>query len=245
MELVTKEEGRNAVGGSPHIRDILSVVAFLVLVIALFVRLAPHVAENVTISVIALLVAYLGADFISGLFHWMGDTWGTTDMPILGQAFVKPFRDHHIDQKEITRHGFIEVNGNNCLISLPFAFGAHYLPFQDGHWFWIFAATSMGTFVTWIFATNQFHKWSHMEDVPALVKWLQARHLILPPVHHSIHHSAPYAKYYCITVGWLNAPLDYIKFYRRLEWLVSKVTGMVPREDEVAVAARRAANLTR
>jgi ubiquitin-conjugating enzyme E2 variant len=219
-------------------------VTFLVLIITLFIRLAPFATENVTLVVLALLVSYLAADFVSGFFHWMGDTWGSTEMPVLGKAFVKPFRDHHIDQLEITRHAFLEVNGSNCLISLPFAFGAHCFPFESGHWFWLFLTVFLGTFVTWIFATNQFHKWSHMEDVPALVKWLQARHLILPPGHHAVHHAAPYAKYYCITVGWLNGPLDYVRFYPRLERLVSAVTGMVPREDETVAAEQRTASVS-
>lgn len=239
MELATKDDDRNALGGSPHVKDILSVVTFLALIISLFVRLAPHVAENVGLVVFATLTAYLAADFISGLFHWMGDTWGDPGMPVLGQAFIKPFRDHHVDQLEITRHDFLEVNGNNCFISLPFALGAHCLPFDD-HWFWFFSSIFLGIFVSFIFCTNQFHKWSHMEDAPAVVKWLQDKHLILPPGHHSIHHAAPYATHYCITVGWMNGPLAAIGFYRRLERLVTKLTGAVPRESDAKIAAANA-----
>ena len=32
--------------------------------------------------------------------------------------------------------------------------------------------------------------------------------------------------------GWLNPILEGIKFWKGLEWLVSKVTGLVPREDD-------------
>ena len=101
---------------------------------------------------------------------------------------VRPFREHHVDEKAITRHDFIETNGNNCLISLPVALMALSIPLGPGEWQWLrqFVAVSLGAMIFWVMATNQFHKWSHMDSPPALIGFLQRVHLILPPDHHRL-----------------------------------------------------------
>ena len=50
----------------------------------------------------------------------------------------------------------------------------------------------------------------------------------------------PFAKYYCITVGWMNEPLYRLRFFEILEWIISAATGSTPREDDIGAAAARA-----
>jgi ubiquitin-conjugating enzyme E2 variant len=208
--------------------EIASIVAFALSMAWLAWRIAPRVIQSPWLALTAFMVGFVAADFVSGFVHWAADTWGTPEWPIIGKALIRPFREHHVDEKEITRHDFIETNGNNCFISIFPAVAAALLP--DG---WFFGAAMGFALCLAIFGTNQFHKWSHMDEPPPVVRLLQRASLILPPDHHAVHHSAPYAKYYCITVGWLNEALHRVRFFQGLERMISGLTGLVPREDDI------------
>ncbi|WP_225410738.1 plasmanylethanolamine desaturase [Stigmatella hybrida] len=221
-----------------RLMDIGSIAIFFALELTLAYLLwgNPHVGPWLLLS--AILLGYLAADFVSGFVHWMADTWGSTTMPVLGKAFVRPFREHHVDQKAITRHDFIETNGNNCAISIPVGIATLVMPHSSPAW--VFLAAFLGSMIFWVMATNQFHKWSHLDTPGPVVSFLQRVHLILPPAHHGIHHTAPFHKYYCITVGWLNKPLTMIRFFPTLERLVTWTTGMLPRQDDIGTEAAKA-----
>jgi plasmanylethanolamine desaturase len=162
------------------------------------------------------LTGYLLADFISGFVHWAGDTIGDAETPIFGPNFVTPFRYHHVDPKEITRHDFIETNGNNCIVVTPVLGLLLLVTPRSPGWF-LFACTVV-TFTCWfVFCTNQFRKWAHADRPAAWVRALQQAGFILSPEHHAIHHASPQNKAYCITVGWMNPLLDRMGFFRACE----------------------------
>lgn len=171
----------------------------------------------------ATLVGYLVADFLSGFVHWAGDTVGDETTPIFGPNFVRPFRYHHVDPKDITRHDFIETNGNNCIVVSPIlAFLVLTMPKTTGAYFY---CTVVVAFTSWfVFCTNQFHKWAHDDHPARWIRALQRMGLILSPEHHATHHASPQDKSYCITVGWMNPVLDRIGFFRALEAIISRVS---------------------
>jgi TMEM189-like protein len=237
LDIQQRDKSALREGYSPAVRrfEIASILGFVLAMSWLAVRLVPGAVASPWLALTALMVGFVLADFISGFVHWAADTWGSPDLPLIGRALIRPFREHHVDQKEITRHDFVETNGNNCFISVAPALGAALLPMDNALTFFLAAMTF--SLCLAILGTNQFHKWSHMDAPPPAVRLLQRAGLILPPDHHSVHHSAPYAKYYCITVGWLNEALFRLRFFQTLERVITRVTGLVPREDDIGKEA--------
>lgn len=187
-----------------------------------------------------ILAGILAADFISGLFHFLADNFGDEDIPILGPNVIRPFREHHVDPRAMTRHDFVETNGNNCLICV-WAMALAWAVVPATEQLWALCFLSFFTTLVWgVFLTNQIHKWSHTESCPALVRKLQDWHLILPPPHHDVHHTPPFDTYYCITTGWLNAPLHWVRFFPRLEAFLRWVTRKPRPENRNLPASARA-----
>ena len=159
------------------------------------------------------------------------------------QAFIRPFREHHIDPLAITRHDFIEANGDNSLVILAGLLLVMYNIFtssteqvRSGYLVYCYLI-SLGLLVMF---TNQIHKWSHTySNLPRPVEWLQRLHIILPRRHHRIHHVAPHETYFCITTGWLNYPLEVIHFWSTLEYIIERLTGLKPRTDDLKWANKR------
>ena len=210
--------------------ELAAIGAFASLALFLVARIvAAAGSSDLWLIGAALATGYVIADFMSGLIHWLFDTWGSVDTPVLGRSFIRPFREHHWDEKAITRHDFIETNGNNCLASLPVLLGACFISPTTG--IGIFAAAFLLFTSLSVVATNQFHKWAHIEKPGRFVELLQKGHLILPSGHHRVHHAAPYQTHYCITTGWLNPLLSSTDFYRRMERAITTLTGAKPRKD--------------
>jgi plasmanylethanolamine desaturase len=217
--------------------DWTSLLSYAALAVWLALRLAPLVPERPWVVLTAALLGYLAADLVSGLVHWAADTWGSPDLPVIGPAVLGPFREHHRDPLAITRHDFVETNGNNCLVSLPVLGVALWLsPGAHGSGN-LFLSSFLGTLVFWVLLTNQFHSWAHLPAPPRLIAFLQRWHLILPPAHHQLHHTRPFTSHYCITTGWLNWPLNWTRFFPMLEWCITACTGALPRRDDLGTAA--------
>ena len=206
-----------------EIAGIIGLFALLGFVAWRLVRGVSTVGQG-TAVVALIVIGYFVTDFISGFVHWAGDSLGSETMPLLGAGFVKPFRFHHVDQKDITRHDFIETNGNNCILSVLLMLHVAVLMPRTPSFFFYYGAL-MFSIALFTLGTNQFHKWAHSDpaDLGPIVRGLQRTGLILSPEHHKTHHTAPFETYYCITHGMLNPLLARTQFFRRAERLVAMV----------------------
>lgn len=157
---------------------------------------------------VAFPLGWMACDLLSGLVHWAFDSLGSVHTPLIGQAFIRPFREHHADPQAMTRHDFVETHGASCLAALPVLAGASVVPLDGlapallSAWL---LAVALGAL-----ATNQCHKWAHMPpgQAPSWVRRLQDRGLLLTPAHHQRHHAAPFNSHFCMACGWFNRPLD-------------------------------------
>jgi hypothetical protein len=174
-------------------------------------------------------LGWIAADFGSGLVHWAADTWGSETMPILGRRFVRPFRVHHQNPEDLLQRDFIDTNGDVAMVETPLLALAFLIPLNtdpgQAAAFFLVALCAVGL------PTNQVHQWAHMSDPPRIVRRLQQWGLVLGRPAHARHHAAPYTVNYCIATGWCNRALTSLRFFPRLETLVSRATGLQPRSD--------------
>ncbi len=189
-------------------------MALTALTAALVIRALPQ--GGVWLAALSCFGGLCIADFMSGLVHWSADTYGSPTMPIFG-GFVRTFRAHHTDQIDITRHDFIETNGDASIFSSPLHVALLFLledPFALCCLFGVFGIS---------YFNSQIHKWAHLAERPWPVRALQRTGILLSARHHSRHHSGPHLTHYCITTGWMNTLLDGIGFFRKLEWILLKL----------------------
>jgi ubiquitin-conjugating enzyme E2 variant len=195
-------------------------LAFVVLLAVVLGRIAeaPFRAENAVVLAIAAALGIAGSDLVSGVVHWLCDTFFAEDTPILGRAVIHPFREHHRDPLAITRRDFFSVNGSNIFLGLlALGLGLCTLaapetsrPLLGLHGF-------LATFSMGVVLTNQLHCWAHQPTVPRAVAALQRIHLVIPPEHHARHHRPGGSGAYCVTTGWLNPLVDRAGVFTAIE----------------------------
>lgn len=193
-------------------------------------RLSQSLAAWHWTCLLAIVLAWIAADFVSGMVHWLADTWGSETMPWLGPRFLTPFRVHHVTPQSFLDCNFMDTNGDTAMLGVPFLISMFFIPIDNaiGYWFTVF----MVAFCFFAIPTNQIHQWSHMPKPPRWVGFLQRSGLILSSTAHRKHHFGEHAQHYCITTGFCNVFLDRIGYFRTLEHCVTRVTGIQPRQDE-------------
>ncbi|HET7481094.1 MAG TPA: fatty acid desaturase CarF family protein [Rubrobacteraceae bacterium] len=220
-----------------YVLELCGILAFTALAILIGVEAYEGMANfgYPWLLPILAIIAYLAADLLSGIVHFLADNFGSYDTPVIGPGFIDAFREHHVDPKGIVGHDFVDTNGNNSLVAVPFMLLIWLaVPVETALWGYLLGAFSLFLCLA-TFLTNQFHKWAHMEAPPAPIAWLQRRGFILSAEHHDIHHASPYDTYYCITAGFWNPLLDRLRFFERTERLIRRV---VPGTDPLLRAER-------
>ena len=88
--------------------------------------------------------------------------------------------------------------------------------------------------------TNLVHRWAHQSPAEngRLITWMQAKGLIQSRAQHALHHRWPRKSHYCPLTNALNPVLEHFSFWRRLERVILRLTGLRRRrEPKMGMAA--------
>jgi hypothetical protein len=191
----------------------------IVFAVVLWISLARRVAiatialDSPISTLLTVLCGLILADAVSGFVHWFADTFFEETSPLIG-SMIAPFREHHRDPLAMTRHGFLELNGNNCLFLVPVLGSAWWFgptdPESDTA---AFGYSLLLTFAMTITATNQFHRWAHEPQPPRIARFLHRLGFAISPAHHARHHAPPHRSAYCVTNGWANRLADRLQIF--------------------------------
>jgi ubiquitin-conjugating enzyme E2 variant len=199
----------NTYGRGHRLLELGSIALFVLLAVwSLWRLLAATQLQFFMVVLVAAPMGWIVVDLLSGLTHWAFDSFGSANTPIIGIAFIRPFRTHHVDPEEMTRHDFVETHGASCFASLPVLAATCTISLDT--WAGILAQAVMLFSALGALLTNQCHKWAHMDvnTTPKTVLWAQHHWLILPREHHQLHHTPPFESHYCMSSGWLNKPFN-------------------------------------
>ncbi len=215
------------------VQTMLSFCFILAAVTLLFFNLGSLISTLTAHWLPLLLATFFGlclADFVTGVVHWLADSYGSTRAAVVGQRIIQPFRVHHINPSDFLNRSFVDTNGDTSILAtLALA----------GMLFWDHESTGAellkaGTlaFLGVVTFANQFHKWAHVRRPPLFVRALQRCRFILTNDAHARHHTYPHCGDYCIALGWCNPILERVQFFRRTERLIELLTGIQARKEE-------------
>jgi hypothetical protein len=177
--------------------------------------------------ILQIIFAYLFADFIIGVYHWIKDTYFSHFTPVIGYKFIWFSRLHHIKPRYIT-----EIPNHQIMLD-----SAIWTALWIGPMVWISGFKVFWVMLYLMISLNDIiHKYAHVLDHerPLIVTRMQCIGLIQTHEEHHMHHVAPYIQHYCPITPYVNGPLERINFWRNLENIIEKLTGVPPRAHETA-----------
>ncbi len=171
----------------------------------------------------AIFVCWWAADFLTGFFHWLEDTYCLEQMPLIGGFICEPNIDHHIDPQLMVRVGTFFSRNVFQWVLCGVLFGG----------LWLVNFGNVYTFLTLFFASfgNEVHRWNHMAKTGPVVTFIKETGLIQAQRQHSMHHKPPHNSYYCVLSSQLNPVLERVRFWRGLERVVEFATGIGPKRE--------------
>jgi plasmanylethanolamine desaturase len=203
----------------------LGILTFLALALSAVHAIgAGAPVQALALGLAALPVAYFCADFLTGIIHWICDSFGSATTPVWGPLLVGPFRRHHAAPRDITRISLAENLGASAIAGAAVMWLWSPEPTPDAGLATLFFMHLKLWVVVFAVLSNLLHRWSHWppEKKPRWMVVLQRWHLILNTQEHLTHHHKPHRVNYCILCGWAN-PLSNRVPWQRLEKVLARL----------------------
>lgn len=164
-----------------------------------------------------LLAGHLLIDFVTIMVHWTVDNYFEPTTPGIGST-VYYFREHHDKAYEMFTRDYVEGNFRNSLLTAVVMTGLLFV--VSGCWANVMVAHAglLGAYIT------QIHKWAHMKKPPGAILALQRARLLVGWHHHNVHHGNA-SWNYGLCAGWFDKPMDRMRVFEAMEWLVYRLTG--------------------
>ncbi len=169
---------------------------------------------------LSILLQALGVilvvDFVSGLMHWLEDSYEKEDWPVTGYDVTRPNILHHHDPRAFTRCPVWKRNRVTVSLSLVIFLIVAALDRLSWHW-WLTLALGV--------LSNEIHCWAHRtppENGP-IISWLQRHRIIQTPAQHARLHTGSKNRSYCVLTNWLNPLLDRVHLFDHLEAMIFRV----------------------
>lgn len=176
------------------------------------------VSLRLLMIIIQILVAWLLADFITGVIHWYEEKY--MEGPYKWKWVQEMYEDnklHHIKPTAMCQYTWWENVRFSMMVAVPVATTLFFLGCPVILWLGVF----FGSFA------NVVHRWSH--EPPHKLTWwirgMQKTGLFISEKHHDAHHrhdgklisKEQSTIRYCPMTNWVNPVLDFLEFWAIME----------------------------
>ena len=180
--------------------------------------------------ILQIILAFLLADFITGIFQWIEDTYldYCIDIPFISDI-AKDNDMHHYFPRSIVAYSYWENTRVNLILGVIMLV----VIYAVNKNFFVNNICFVLIFTFFAVISNVCHRFSHMRDCEnsQTVIFLQKIGILSSHTYHSVHHETSLTRYCPISV-YNNYILDSIYFWRILECIVFLLTGITPSRNQ-------------
>ncbi len=175
------------------------------------------------------------ADLMSGFVHWLTDTW-FSEVSLNGALtrVVSIAREHHLYPLQIVGYGFRDYTAYSSWpsvtivgpIALILTLVLNPSPAVFEGVVACFVISGIMLFGTYA------HRLGHRQSPWLAIRALQHCRCLITPSYHAVHHHGNHDIRYCVINGWANPLCDRVGLWRSLEWVIHRITGISPRQND-------------